>query len=89
MSLYYEAHITLDPYEGEDLELLKEVCAVSGFRSTVDSFCTGRHKDLIELHSRTLELLRALNARGFILRRYKIESALLDSKISDEWGIFG
>lgn len=96
-SLYYEAHITLDPVFGELLKTLELMCDNWKFRVAKlymekgphikDSFCTGRSKSYTDLITRTQELIIDLKAAGFKVRRYKIEDTLLDSNIKDNWNI--
>jgi hypothetical protein len=99
MSLYYESHVTLEPVllDSHKLQLL-EVCSKTyDFRlaklymakldnlepHNLDCFTTGRSENLNELLGRMLKFIKHLKTLGFIVRRYKIESALLDSKIQD------
>lgn len=98
--LYYEAHITCDPVFGTRRVLMEMVMRPMGFRVAKllmrkregdaetphedDSFCTGRSTDLEILTSRTKEAIVALRKHGFVVRRYKIEDTLLDSKIEGD-----
>jgi len=99
MSLYFESHVTLDPVFDERLELLKKVCSIYKFRvaellmkkraestperSDLDTFCTGHDSDFEELKERMLVLIIMLRMNGFVVRRYKIEDVILDSRIDD------
>jgi len=99
MSLYFESHVTIEPVFDERLKELKTVCLKEGFRvadllmkkrskesarrSAHDTFCTGRDNDYETLLKRTLGLVTTLQAAGFKVWRYKLESTLLDSKIDD------
>ena len=97
-SLYFESHITIDPVLEDDAKigLLRVLVKGQGFRiaellmrngsgehSREDSFMTGRSKDLPDLSLRTQNLVTQLKEFGFRVRRYKIESALVDSKVAD------
>jgi hypothetical protein len=99
MSLYYESHVTIEPVFDERLKQLKAECLAYGFRvadllmkkrsadkaerSKHDTFCTGRDKEYQPLLDRTLALVTRLQALDFKVWRYKIEDALVDSKIDD------
>ena len=94
-TLYYESHVTIDPVQGEELESFKEACSKYGFRvakllmqkgselvpSNIDSFCTTRGESFAEVTHRTVELVRHLDGFGFVVRRYKVEATLIDSKV--------
>lgn len=92
--MYYECHITIDP-AGERHEEFRQVCKRYAFRvadllmrkslepSQIDSFCTGRHDSRKELEERMHNLVGALIRNDFVVRRYKIEAAVLDVRISD------
>jgi len=100
MALYYESHVTLDPVFGDRLDVLREACSAHGFRvakllmkkrgtdagvpSDLDSFCTGTSRDLDGLRDTMQALILALKAGGFVVRRYKIETIVLDSRVDDE-----
>lgn len=100
MSLYFESHVTIEPVFDERLEHLKKVCRSESFhvadllmkkrandstdRSQYDTFCTGRAPTLEVLRGRMFNLLGKLNEEGFKVWRYKIEEALLDSKVDDQ-----
>lgn len=101
-SLYYEAHVTIDPVFGELLKSLELMCDNWKFRvaklhmsktgtdsipHTKDSFCTGRSKSYDDLVTRTQELVLDLKTAGFNVRRYKIEDTIVDSNIEDKWQI--
>lgn len=95
MGHYYESHVTLEPVEGDRLELLTKFAGVYGFRvaellmrregGREDSFCTARHADWDTIVQRTMAFVRALQGNDYAVRRYKIEDTLVDSKIEDEW----
>jgi hypothetical protein len=96
---YYEAHVTIEPVFDERLDKFKELCAEFNFRvadllmqkrkedtperSAKDQFCTGRSNDYTTLRYLVGRLARALRANDFIVTRWKIEAALLDSKYGD------
>lgn len=87
-SHYYECHLTLNPVVGEELKTLEVLCEAYGFRvaslyGDSDAFTTGRSSFYSELNHRMIDLIQALKACGFVVRRYKIESALIDSRIDD------
>jgi hypothetical protein len=90
---YYECHITIDPVEGETLECFKGLCTESKFKvaelfkrngqsHNLDQFCTGHGKYFEELHDRMLHLVDRIREHGLVLRRYKIEAVLVDSRSS-------
>lgn len=99
MSLYFEAHVTIEPVEGERHEAFGVICGLHGFRvaellmknrksgtlerSPYDSFCTGRSPKYADLEGRMLRLLKDLREAGYQIWRYKIEDTLLDSRSDD------
>ena len=101
-ALYYECHITIDPVLDSDRhKLLTELCEDKQFRvakllmskgnnftpNENDSFMTGRSKKYGDLLSRMENLCYSLQKNSFVVRRYKIEIAILDSK--DQGDILG
>jgi hypothetical protein len=90
--LYYEAHVTIDPVVDPRLAFFRGLCSKHGFRvaellmrkggglvpAVDDSFCTGRGTDLEPLVARTAALVADAQRNGYRVRRYKIESALID-----------
>lgn len=98
-SLYYESHVTIEPVFDERLIKFVEICASYKFlvanllmqkrkeetpeKSKYDSFCTGRDSSFPELEHRMMGLLTSLKKEGFKIYRYKIESAVLDSRYND------
>lgn len=96
MPLIYECHITVDPIEGEKLELFNKVCAIWEFkvaklvmvkdrqitedRGNKDQFCTGHNVDFEVLDTRAKVLMANLRVTGFRVRRFKIEAILTDER---------
>jgi hypothetical protein len=97
---YFESHVTIEPVFDERLELFQKICMKHNFRvaelllqkrkkdkpnrSKLDSFCTGRDKNNLILVEKMIGLIQDLKNAGFKVWRYKIEAALLDSKIKDD-----
>ncbi len=100
MSLYYEAHITIEPVFDDRLEEFKQFANTQQFRvadllmqkrsedtperSKFDTFCTGRDTNLILLKVRMSILLHWLQNHGFKVWRYKIEDTLIDSRFGED-----
>lgn len=98
--LYFEAHITIDPVFDAARRQAEMLGEIYNFRMAKlilrkreadqerphedDSFFTGRAKDSDELIVRTAGLVKALRMSGFVVRRYKIEDTILDSRVEDE-----
>lgn len=96
-ALYYESHITVEPVFNERLAEMKAICEPFRFRvadllmkkrpedtatrSAFDTFCTGRGQSGVELSARMTGLVRQLEASGFTVWRYKLEAALIDTKV--------
>lgn len=90
--LYFEAHITLDPVLDEArMKLLKEIAASYDFRiadlimvkgepNQKDAFCSARDNDLENMKLRIMHCVRMLKKAGFVVRRYKLENTLIDSR---------
>jgi hypothetical protein len=100
MQLYYESHITLDPVTvSEQVEQVEKLCKEHNFQlakfamvksfpvNTNDTFATGRGEGLDKLAVSMLELIYALKEAGFVVRRYKIEAVVIDSRILDSYGV--
>lgn len=92
---YYECHITIDPVlDKTKLNTLKELSKSYGFKvaellmkkkgvytpSDIDSFLTARDTDRYSIHNKMIKMCSLLKENGFVIRRYKIEYAYLDSK---------
>lgn len=97
---YYEAHVTVEPVEGERLSFMKliaedysfrvaELLLRNGTKHRDDTFCTSRHVDWDHIRIRTEGLVRDLRENGFKVFRYKIEDTLVDSNIRDELNLLG
>lgn len=96
---YFEAHVTLDPVqEKAELELLDRLCSAFDFKranllmqktSTApkDAFCSARSTSLTSLTRDVEAFVQHLKQNNFVVRRYKIESTLIDSRHHDELGL--
>jgi hypothetical protein len=93
-SLYYEAHVTLEPVLDEKRHAeLTELAHQNGFRvakllmekgpNTKDSFCTTRTNNQLEIERRVTNFVFALRTANFTVTRYKIEDTVIDSRIGD------
>lgn len=103
MTLYYEAHVTVDPLYGYKLDHFKVICDKYGFRvadllmqkreidtperSKYDTFCTGRGDNLEDLSFKLTDLIKELQKNDIHVWRYKLEDAIVDSKILDLYKI--
>lgn len=92
--MIYEAHITIEPVEGDKFDLFESLCSAYKFkpahlvmmklrqvtdtRSNRDSFCTGHSSDFEDLKFRTEQLVELLKRVGLKVWRYKVEQTLLD-----------
>jgi hypothetical protein len=93
-TLYYEAHITIEPVIGMHLDDARRIAADGRFkvadtleRSANDTFMTGHGTSLNEIKERTRDVVRTLIAEGFQVWRYKIEYTILDSRTNDVFGL--
>jgi hypothetical protein len=66
-----------------NLLMVKKDTRSVGQPSTIDSFCTARGENLEELKNRTKLFVKILQQNDFVVRRYKIESTVIDSKYDD------
>lgn len=96
--LYYESHVTIDPPEDSQIALLTSLVQLENFRLAKlfmrkggvdeahvdDAFMTGHGKELSDIRARTIALVNRLHENGFVVRRYKIEDTVLDSRFDDE-----
>lgn len=99
-SIYYEAHVTIEPVFDSSLTQFVELCSFQGFRvaellmkkrstdkperSKYDSFCTARSDSYDDIVERTLALVKSLEKSGYKVWRYKVEDTLLDSNFNDD-----
>ena len=91
--LYYEAHVNLAPVSPAGREALAGAAQPYGFhlakllmekgRLAEDAFLTARSGKYEDIESRLRWLVQALRERGYVVRRYKIEDTLLDSRHGD------
>lgn len=96
---YYEAHVTIDPiFSAVKLEKAHNIASRFGFKvasllmqkngqiipSSFDAFMTAHSKNLEDIKSKIMGLVTDLQRAGFVVRRYKIEDIVLDSRIADE-----
>jgi hypothetical protein len=95
----YECHVTIDPvdkpsrlhqlemyceqYKFKVAKLLKE----NGVTSDRDQFMTGHGVAYNEIKLRMSDLCDLLKEQGYVIRRYKIEEILLDSRLGDTEGL--
>ncbi len=93
----FEAHLTVEPVEGERLELFIEIAKMYKFRvadlvmvkdrrvteerSNRDSFCTGWGDDVDSIMTDVLNLKAALVINGFKVWRWKIEETIEDWRV--------
>lgn len=98
--IYFESHVTLDPVFDEKLRVAKELCLHHGFRvaellmqkrredspekSKHDTFASSRDTSYSILRDRMVACINALKEAGYVVRRYKIEDVILDSRHQDE-----
>jgi hypothetical protein len=95
----YECHITIDPVDKwsriNQLEMhcdqyhfkLAKLIKVTGELNERDQFMTGHGVNYDELKLRMSDLCDLLKEQGYVIRRYKIEKILLDSRIDDSEGL--
>jgi hypothetical protein len=104
-TLYFESHVTIEPIFDEQLKIAEEIAKKYNFkianllmqkreedspeRSKYDTFLTGHSQDQYELSIRTIQVITELKSSNFKVWRYKIESAIIDSRIEDEFNLLG
>lgn len=93
--LYYEAHITVQPFKGADWPSFSLTASTSDFwasRFDVDEvdhydgawFLSARDSDFDSMKKRIKDMLCYLEQSSHTVMRWKIEDTLLDSKHGDE-----
>lgn len=99
--LYFEAHVTIDPVFDNQRAVANTIAERNGFKlakllmekdgvrspSTLDTFMTAHGKDYDDIFVRTGNMVIELLDAGFVVRRYKIEDTLLDSRHDSAFGI--
>jgi len=98
-SLYYEAHVTIDPVFGEQRENAMLIAERHGFRlaelivrKNLDDdahIMTGRSRDLAYLTVNLQRLVKDMQDEGYSVRRYKIEDCIVDSQLMDDFRLLG
>lgn len=98
---YYEAHITIDPVTGHKRKFIETTANTYGFRLAPlyimqtgeehkdDAFLSARNNSLSAMIGDVKGMCTVLLHHGIVIRRYKIEDTLLDSRIKDEFGLLG
>lgn len=91
--LYYESHVTVRPVAVSEIEMFGRICNQQGFKVAEflmvkdgpipDMFCSARDSDGEALTQAMKLLVSRLRTIGFIVVRYKIEAATIDSKYED------
>lgn len=97
--LYYECHVTIDPVFGDEREKLNKIVTPFGFKlaklamkkdrgdnwneSQLDTFFTAHSKRYSDLQLKMTDCIRAAQEHGFVIRRYKIEDTIIDSRSDD------
>ena len=90
----YECHITIDPLPSEALVYLEYMAKRYGFKvarllmdkgvpNDSDQFMTWHDNHYASMVERMGGLCRWLKENGCVIRRYKIEEILLDSRVGD------
>lgn len=99
--LYFEAHVTIDPVFGFDRDKAEDIARQHNFKlaklvmlkgniseeSKRDTFMTSHDKLFLPIKERTIACVKQLKAAGFVVRRYKIEDTILDSRTNDIFGV--
>lgn len=91
--IYYECHITIDPFENEDQrKFVADLIAPNGFRvaklimekngpeSTEDAFMSARDISFVDLNYRANIVVDDLRRYGINVRRCKIEGIIRDER---------
>lgn len=98
-SLYYECHITIDPIFEEERDKLQNLINPYKFKlanllmqkrkddlpelSKYDTFMTAHDKTELGMFNNMKEILKVLKLHGYVIRRYKIEKIIIDSRTND------
>lgn len=101
--LYYEVHVTIDPVFDARREVADAIAKSHGFKlaklimrkkeaegetpAQDDTFMTGHGQDYEDMVDRTTRLVKFLQHNDFVVRRYKIEDTLADSRLEDVWNL--
>lgn len=97
-ALYHEAHVTIDPVREDRRQFVQQLATPWGFKlakllmqkgepSALDTFMTGHGTNYVQLQLRMTGLIKALQRDGLVVRRYKIEDTLMDSRSEDVLGL--
>lgn len=100
-SLYYEAHITIDPVFDERRAEAERLASIHSFRlaklimrkheadeerpAQDDTFMTGTDCYMNVLLDNMIRLITELKSYGFVVRRYKLEDIIVDSRKCDKY----
>lgn len=97
-ALYYEAHITIDPVPEDGRPAvqvlgdrwsfkLAKLLMQKGEPSKIDTFMTAHGKDLDDIRRRVIGMVIDLQHHGYVVRRYKVEDTIFDSRTRDVLGL--
>lgn len=98
---YFEAHITIDPITETKHKFVERLASVYNFRLAPlyimktgeqhesDAFLSARSNSLSTLIGDVKGMVTVLKNNGIGVRRYKIEDTLIDSRLTDEFGLLG
>lgn len=94
-TIYFECHVTIDPVmPGPRRDFLTDIAAGFNFKlakllmdkgeeSPKDSFLTAHSTSFADIKHSCVSIVKELQMSGFVVRRYKIEDAVIDSRNSD------
>ena len=97
--LYYECHVTINPVFGDKRDKLSTLIKPYKFKlaklamkktekgtweeSQLDTFFTAHSKHYSDIQQRMVDCIRVVQEQGFVIRRYKIENTIVDSRDND------
>lgn len=90
--MYFEAHVTVGSMSQDMAEVIEGRFGWKNSEVTFDSdpdeigkFCTFRHTDINLVQHKIEKLVEYLKGHDIVVRRYKVELAVVDSNKQDVW----
>lgn len=88
---YFEAHVTVGPMNDGVTAMVTHYgwnhseVTFDDDPDEVGKFCTFRHGDIDFVKKQIVKLVEYLKGHDVVVRRYKVEFAIVDSNQNDEW----
>lgn len=100
--MYLESHINVASDKGDGgMERIRQIAKAGKMKITTmdghdhlpstktkEIVLTGHSQTRLDIDHRVREVVKMLKSHGFKVTRYKLEEALVDSRVANVWGLF-